>query len=63
MTQIVPGQRIACKYMECVEVCPVDCSYEGETMLVIHPGICIDCSACEPERPALYFPSHIVASR
>jgi ferredoxin len=23
--------------MDCVEVCPVDCFYEGENMLVIHP--------------------------
>jgi len=22
--------------MDCVEVCPVDCFYEGENMLVIH---------------------------
>jgi ferredoxin len=29
--------------MDCVEVCPVDCFYEGENMLVIHPDECIDC--------------------
>jgi NAD-dependent dihydropyrimidine dehydrogenase PreA subunit len=23
--------------MDCVEVCPVDCFYEGENLLVIHP--------------------------
>jgi ferredoxin len=23
--------------MDCVEVCPVDCFYEGENMLVINP--------------------------
>jgi ferredoxin len=38
--------------MDCVEVCPVDCFYEGENMLVIHPGECIDCGVCEPECPA-----------
>jgi ferredoxin len=37
--------------MDCVEVCPVDCFYEGENMLVIHPDECIDCSVCEPECP------------
>src|SRR5262245_45398691 len=37
--------------MDCVEVCPVDCFYEGETMLVIHPDECIDCGVCEPECP------------
>ena len=40
-----------CKYMDCVEVCPVDCFYEGENMLVIHPDECIDCGVCEPECP------------
>jgi NAD-dependent dihydropyrimidine dehydrogenase PreA subunit len=32
--------------MDCVEVCPVDCFYEGENMLVIHPDECIDCGVC-----------------
>jgi len=35
-----------------VEVCPVDCFYEGENMLVIHPDECSDCEVCEPECPA-----------
>ena len=38
--------------MDCVEVCPVDCFYEGENMLVINPIECIDCGVCEPECPA-----------
>jgi ferredoxin len=38
--------------MDCVEVCPVDCFYEGENMLVINPDECIDCGVCEPECPA-----------
>ena len=38
--------------MDCVEVCPVDCFYEGENMLVINPDECIDCALCEPECPA-----------
>ena len=38
--------------MDCVDVCPVDCFYEGENMLVIHPDECIDCGVCEPECPA-----------
>src|SRR6266436_3591709 len=41
-----------CKYTDCVEVCPVDCFYEGDNMLVIHPDECIDCGVCEPECPA-----------
>jgi ferredoxin len=38
--------------MDCVEVCPLDCFYEGENMLVINPEECIDCGVCEPECPA-----------
>ncbi len=52
MTYIVNDACIACKYTDCVEVCPVDCFYEGENMLVIHPDECIDCGVCEPECPA-----------
>ncbi|HEV7717485.1 MAG TPA: ferredoxin FdxA [Arsenicitalea sp.] len=52
MTYIVTEQCIACKHMDCVSVCPVDCFYEGENMLVIHPDECIDCGVCEPECPA-----------
>ena len=51
MTYIVNDKCIKCKLMDCVEVCPVDCFYEGENMLVINPEECIDCGACEPECP------------
>ena len=51
MTYIVNDKCISCKYTDCVEVCPVDCFYEGENMLVIHPDECIDCGVCEPECP------------
>ena len=51
MTYIVNDNCIACKYTDCVEVCPVDCFYEGDNMLVIHPDECIDCGVCEPECP------------
>ena len=52
MTYVVVENCIKCKYTDCVEVCPVDCFYEGENMLVIHPDECIDCGVCEPECPA-----------
>ena len=39
------------KHGDCVEVCPVDCFYEGPNFLVIHPDECIDCALCEPECP------------
>jgi len=51
MTYIVNESCIRCKTMDCVAVCPVDCFYEGENMLVIHPDECIDCGVCEPECP------------
>ena len=51
MTYVVNESCIRCKTMDCVEVCPVDCFYEGENMLVIHPDECIDCGVCEPECP------------
>ena len=52
MPFIVTEPCVQCKYTDCVEVCPVDCFYEGENMLVIHPDECIDCGVCEPECPA-----------
>ncbi|MCI5059766.1 MAG: ferredoxin family protein [Alphaproteobacteria bacterium] len=51
MTFVVTDICIMCKYTDCVEVCPVDCFYEGENTLVIHPDECIDCGVCEPECP------------
>lgn len=52
MTFVVTDNCIKCKYTDCVEVCPVDCFYEGPNFLVIHPDECIDCALCEPECPA-----------
>ena len=51
MTFVVTENCIKCKYMDCVEVCPVDCFHEGPNMLVIDPEECIDCTLCEPECP------------
>lgn len=52
MTYVVTENCIMCKFADCVSVCPVDCFYEGDMMLVIHPDECIDCGVCEPECPA-----------
>jgi ferredoxin len=52
MTYVVTENCIKCKYTDCVDVCPVDCFYEGENFLVINPDECIDCGVCEPECPA-----------
>ena len=51
MTYVVNDNCVKCKLTDCVEVCPVDCFYEGENMLVINPDECIDCGVCEPECP------------
>ena len=52
MTFVVTENCIKCKFTDCVEVCPVDCFYEGENFLVINPDECIDCALCEPECPS-----------
>jgi ferredoxin len=51
MTYVVDESCIKCKLMDCIEVCPVDCFYEGENMVVINPDECIDCGVCAPECP------------
>jgi len=35
----------------CIDECPVDCIYEGNRMLYIHPDECVDCGACVPVCP------------
>ena len=51
MTYIVQEPCVLCKYGDCVEVCPVECFYEGDDMLYINPEECIDCDACVPACP------------
>ncbi|ALP70009.1 4Fe-4S ferredoxin, iron-sulfur binding [Candidatus Nasuia deltocephalinicola] len=51
MSYIVTENCIKCKFTDCVEVCPVECFYEGENFLVINPSECIDCAVCVPECP------------
>ena len=52
MTYLVTENCVKCKYTDCVDVCPVDCFYEGPNFLAINPDECIDCGLCEPECPA-----------
>ena len=65
MTYVVTESCIKCKYTDCVEVCPVDCFYEGPEFLVIHPDECIDCGLCEPECPieAIYADDELPANQ
>ncbi|MEO6702190.1 MAG: ferredoxin [Jatrophihabitantaceae bacterium] len=51
MTFVIAEPCVDIKDRACVEVCPVDCIYEGERTLYIHPDECVDCSACEPVCP------------
>ena len=51
MTHVVAKPCFDCKYTDCVVVCPVECFYQGEEMLYIHPEECIDCEACVAECP------------
>ena len=51
MTYVISEPCIDVKDKSCIEECPVDCIYEGDRMLYIHPDECVDCGACEPVCP------------
>ncbi|MDQ7029298.1 MAG: ferredoxin family protein [Ardenticatenia bacterium] len=51
MAYVICEPCIGVKDAACVEVCPVDCIYEGPDQYYIHPEECIDCGACVPECP------------
>jgi ferredoxin len=51
MPYVVTEACIGVVDKSCMKVCPVDCIYEGDDMVYIHPDECIDCGLCEPECP------------
>ena len=51
MPYVIAEPCVDTKDSACVEVCPVDCIYEGPDQCYIHPDECIDCGACVPECP------------
>ena len=51
MTYIIAQPCVNILDKSCIEECPVNCIYEGERMLYIHPDECVDCGACEPVCP------------
>ncbi|MCA1695109.1 MAG: ferredoxin family protein [Actinobacteria bacterium] len=51
MTYVIAEPCIGVKDRACVDECPVDCIYEGEDQLFIHPEECVDCDACLPACP------------
>ncbi|MGA1628655.1 MAG: 4Fe-4S binding protein, partial [Aquiluna sp.] len=48
MTYVIALPCVDLKDKACIDECPVDCIYEGDRMLYIHPDECVDCGACEP---------------
>ena len=57
MTYVIALPCVDLKDKACIDECPVDCIYEGDRMLYIHPDECVDCGACEPVCPveAIYY--------
>ncbi|WP_026152343.1 ferredoxin [Actinopolyspora halophila] len=57
MTYVITQPCVDVLDKSCIDECPVDCIYEGDRMLYIHPDECIDCAACEPVCPveAIYY--------
>jgi NAD-dependent dihydropyrimidine dehydrogenase PreA subunit len=51
VTYVIAEPCVDVKDRACVEECPVDCIYEGDRSLYIHPDECVDCGACEPVCP------------
>jgi NAD-dependent dihydropyrimidine dehydrogenase PreA subunit len=51
VTYVITEPCIGTKDQSCVEVCPVDCIYDGGDQFLINAEECIDCGACEPECP------------
>jgi NAD-dependent dihydropyrimidine dehydrogenase PreA subunit len=63
MTYVVALPCVDLLDKTCIDECPVDCIYEGERMMYIHPDECVDCGACEPVCPvdAISFEAHVPA--
>ena len=51
MTYVIGESCVDVLDRACVDECPVDCIYEGQRKLYIHPDECVDCGACEPVWP------------
>src|SRR5437899_1483250 len=65
MTHVVTESCIACRYTDCVDVCPVDCFRVGPNFLTIDPDECIDCAVCVAECPvnAIYAEEDVPADQ
>jgi ferredoxin len=65
MTYVVAQACVDVKDKSCIEECPVDCIYEGDRMMYIHPDECVDCGACEPVCPvsAIFYEDDVPADQ
>lgn len=65
MAYVITEPCIGVKDRSCVDVCPVDCIYEGEDQFYIHPDDCIDCNACERVCPvtAIFYENDVPEDR
>ena len=63
MPYVVCEPCIGVKDKSCLNVCPVNCIYDVDDMVVINPDECIDCGLCEPECPvtAIFVESDVPA--
>jgi ferredoxin len=65
MTHVVTARCLDCRYTDCCAVCPVEAfrKLDDPAMLVIAPGVCIDCQLCVPECPvhAIYADNELPA--
>ncbi|SNR75707.1 4Fe-4S binding domain-containing protein [Haloechinothrix alba] len=52
MAYVVTDACVDILDQSCVEECPVDCIYQGDRMMYIHPDECIDCGKCMPACPS-----------
>jgi NAD-dependent dihydropyrimidine dehydrogenase PreA subunit len=61
MTYVIALPCVDVKDKACIEECPVDCIYEGERSLYIHPDECV--GACEPVCPveAIFYQDDVPA--
>ena len=62
MTYLIAGPCIDVLDRSCMDECPVDCIYEGDRKLYIHPDECVDCGACEPVCPVEAITEDLVAT-
>jgi NAD-dependent dihydropyrimidine dehydrogenase PreA subunit len=63
MAFVITQPCIGTKDSACVDVCPVECIYEGDDQFFIHPDECIDCGACVPACPvSAIFPEEDVTA-